>query len=168
MRPWTVVACVLAATAASGCTGAGEVRVPSRPPRPVEDVDEIIVQLTPPTAVNWDNLPGPDGLQAQIHFFRLDEDLAVTIAGTLEMALYEGRAGPREIEREPPLHVWKYEGDGLRRRLAKTLVGWGYGVRLGWGDRCPKSGSVTLLARYHSPSGGTKTSETIHVPLGPK
>ena len=169
MRRWIDLSVFLVPLAAMvGCQDFGKVRVPGRPPRPVDRVDEIIVQLTPPTAMNWDDTPGPDGLQARVHFFRADEDLAVTIRGTLELALYEGRVGDRALVDEKPFRTWKYEGDVLRSHLEKTLVGWGYGMRLGWGHQPPASGSVTVLARYHSQEGQVKTSRPLHVALEPK
>jgi hypothetical protein len=167
MMRWIAAGLFVAATTAGGCQGFGEVRVPARPPSPVDRVDEIILQLTPPTAMNWDDVPGPDGLRAQVHFFRVDEDLAVTIKGTLELALYEGRLGQDPAVGQP-FRVWKYQGDDLRSHLERSPVGWGYGMQLGWGRDCPKSGSITLLARYHSPQGQVKASRPLLVALEPK
>ena len=172
MKRWIASRALLAlAVAAGGCQDLGAVRVSSRPPRPVRRVDVVILQLTPPTAMNWDNVPGPDGLQARIHFFRADEPLAVTVDGEGEVALYDGRSAEADANAPGPseaLRTWNYRGGDLESLLSRSLVGWGYGVRLGWGERSPKTGSVTRLARYHAPDGEVTSSRPLSVAVGPK
>jgi len=168
MTRWIATALLACLVWAGGCQGMGDVNVSRRPPRPVDEVDEIIMSLSPPTALNWDSMPGPDGFETQVHFFQLAEPFSVTVKGSVEFALYEGRATPQTLADAEPFHVWRFEGDELGKHLGRSIVGWGYGLRLDWGRKAPTASSVTLLARYHPPGGQVKSSQPIHLAMRPK
>lgn len=158
----------LLASAAGGCQNPGRVNVGNRPPRPVDRVDEIVLRLTPPAPVNWDDKPGPDGLQVQINFFRIDEPLSVTVKGSIDLALYEGHVRPEDLASAKPLHTWPFSGVQLAGLAGKSAVGWGYAMRLPWGDRPPSGATATLAARYRSADGNIKACQPLYVPLGPR
>ncbi len=155
-------------SAALGCQDPGRVRVHNWPPRPVDRVDEIMLRLTPPAPVNWDDKPGADGLQVQINFFQVDEPLSVTVKGSLDLALYEGHIQPEDIAAAKPLHTWPFSGVQLAGLAGKSAVGWGYAMRLPWGARPPAGVTATLAARYRSGGGNVMTSKPLYVPLGPQ
>jgi len=146
-----VAAAVLLA-AASGCAQQGKNVLTKRPPRPVARVDRIVLPTQDP--VNWDGRPGADGLAVQVYFFRRPPAtaLAVTVTGTLHLALYEGPSAGDDPQAQPLL-TWKFTAKELDTCLARAAWGWGYALRLGWGDRPPEASVVTLTARYVPPEG---------------
>lgn len=150
-----------------GCGQPGKVEVSADPPRPVDEVDEITVSLSPPTPVNWDDKPGPDGLHVRVYFFRIAQPLPVTVAGTLEFLLYAGKIKGGGTDARP-LRVWTFTPNDLRNHLGRGIVGWGYGMRLPWTDSPPAAPSLTLLARYRPAGGQARSSAPIHVAMGPR
>ena len=155
-------------SAAPGCQDTGRVKVHNWPPRPVDRVDEIVLRLTPPAPVNWDDRPGHDGLQVQVNFFQIDEPLSVTVKGSLDLALYEGRVRPEDLAAAKPIHTWPFSGAQLAGLAGKSAVGWGYAMRLPWGSRSPAGTTATLTARYRSADGNVKAAKSLYVPLGPQ
>ena len=109
------------ASAATGCQDTGRVKVHNWPPRPVDRVDEIVLRLTPPSPVNWDDKPGPDGLQVQINFFQIDEPLSVTVKGSLDLALYDGHVLPEDLAAAKPIHTWPFSRVQAGRAWWKSL-----------------------------------------------
>jgi hypothetical protein len=157
----------LAAALAGGCGEPGPTKVSAEPPRPVEHVDQITLSLSPPTPVNWDDRPGPDGVQVKVYFFRVDQPLPVTVGGTLEFLLYEGRIERGGFEGVEPFRVWRFGPEALPSYLGRGLVGWSYAMRLGWGANPPAARSLTLRARYLPPDGPAKDAAPMHVAMRP-
>jgi hypothetical protein len=141
---------VLLALVAGGCAPESK-----GPPAPVAVVDVVQLDASPPTALSWDESPGPDGVQVLVRMYRVSEDKTetVTVSGTLEFLLFEGIVPPDALSRAQPFHTWTYEGPELRQFVIRNLGLWGYGLRLGWGGHVPRSDKVTLTARYTPPSG---------------
>jgi len=152
----------------AGCHRTGRVKVHDWPPRPVDHFDEIVLRLTPPAPVNWDDRPGADGVQVQMNFFQVDKPLSVTVKGSLELALYEGRIKAAHLASARPLHTRTYSGSKLAGFAGKSAFGWGYAMRLAWHDRPPTGKIATLVARYRSRDGNVKASSPLYVPLGPQ
>jgi len=150
-----------------GCGHSGRVRVQNSPPRPVADVDAVGLRLTPPSPVNWDDRPGADGLQVQVNFFRLDEDLSVTVKGARELTLFEGNLKANQLAGARVLQTWRFNAADLSTFCGKSAFGWGYAMRLPWGASPPSGSNATLIAKYISPTGRTIAAEPIVVPLGP-
>ena len=168
MRRAFRVAAILAAGMLAGCPNGGKVEVSDRPPRPVDRIDELVVRVTPPTPMNWDDVPGSDGLQVQVNCFQREEPLSVTVRGTLEFLLYEGRATLAQLADRQPLKTWQFDGLNLTGHAGRSIVGWGYAMRLPWGRPGPRSSSVTLLTRYRPIDGDVKTSRPLQVAMEPK
>jgi hypothetical protein len=153
----------------AGCGGGrGALRVQDYAPRPVDKIDVIGLRLTPPAPVNWDERPGADGLQMQVNFFRQDEALSVTVRGSLELTLYEGKLRPEQLAAARPLRTWRFEGAELSTYCGKSAFGWGYAMRLPWGASPPPGANATLGSRYTSPGGRVVAGRPIIVPLGPR
>jgi len=163
-----VTAGLLAMAAWTGGCQTTPVTVSSLPPRPVDKVDKVALRLSPPMPLNWDDMPGLDGFQAQVNLFQLDRPLSVTVDGALEFMLYEGHGTAQVLAGKEPFRTWSFQGPDLRRCLGKSLFGWGYAMRLGWGGGAPRSSSVTLIARYRPVKGRDVSSDPLHVAMVPK
>ncbi len=137
----------------------------SEGPRPVTRIEWIDLHVMP-TAVNLDDVPGPDGLRAQVFLYQLARPEPVTVDGTLEMLLYEGNIPAASLDKHEPFHVWRFDAAELRGMLIRKLGLWGYSMELRWGRRAPTAAAVTLEARYSRPGGKTIHSVPSAIPLG--
>ena len=153
--PW--FQCVVAAAVMiglAGCKPSGQIRPSSRPPeapKPVSRIDAI--ELTAmPTALNFDNIPGPDGIQVRIFCYQLNTPTAVLVSGTMEVLMFEGNVPPEGLGAKP-FHIWKFTGEELSAYRQPSMVGWGYGLQLLWGTHMPTAPMVTVAARYTPPGG---------------
>jgi len=154
----------LALMLCAGCPGQGQ--MPGKtPPPPSSRIDKIVVQSAP-TAVNWDQRPGPDGLVVSVHLFNDSSDLPVLGKGTMEFKLYEGTLGEGQLAEAKPLMEWRYSGSLLANCVFRSPIGWGYGMQLGWGSNAPKTESVTLTATYAPPTGPAIAAKPIVIPVG--
>jgi hypothetical protein len=162
--PALVSAIALALLAAVGCKPHN---VSERPPPPVTHVDRLVLP-TSPQPVNWDQHPGADGLVVQVFGFRVSEPLPVTVKGSMEFLLYEGLPPAEGSHQTPALHTWRFSGDDLPSYLVRAAWGWGYAMRLGWGEKAPKTTSATLRARYVPPTGPVVEAKPVIIPVGPR
>jgi len=78
---------------------------------------------------------------------------AVTVKGTLEFLLFEGRTHQEELSAAQPFITWSYPSEEMPLHLFRTLGIWCYRMQLGWGTKVPKSSTITLVARYRPPGG---------------
>ncbi len=157
---WSLL--ILVSLAAVGCGPAG---LHPDAPRPVARIDAIELRAMP-TAVNWDDDPGPDGLRAEVYCYRVDQPEPMPIEGVLEFVLYEGRLRRSELAAAEPILIWRFTDRELSQMLVRRMGLWGYAVQLGWGDRVPQSASVTLVARHRSPEDGLVQSAPISISMG--
>ncbi len=146
-----------------GCTG-GTQKVSSTPPPPVDEVDRII-PLISPSPVNWDGRPGADGLEVCVHFFRYSQGLPVTVRGSLEFVLYEGVIGVKDLPSAKPFRSWRFSSEELKAHRIRRMMGWGYAMRLPWGNAPPTASAVTLLVRYTPLKGRPVSSDPTAIPL---
>ena len=165
--PAAAAAAVVVLATAAGCVQKKNV-VTKRPPRPVDQVDRVVLPTQDP--VDWDGRPGPDGLAVQVYFFLRPPATAlpVTVTGRLELDLYEGE--PADNTNPQPLLSWSFSAAELQAYRARAAPGWGYALRLGWGDRPPKASFITLTARYLPPEGkGMPVSaKATTISIGPR
>jgi len=145
----------------------GPQKVGAVPPQAVADVDDVLVRILP-AALNWDESPGPDGLQVSVLFFRRGGALPVTVSGTLEFLLYEGNVARRAVAVADPFYTWRFSAREMKGYLVRGTVGWGYAMRLAWGGKAPAAGTITLVARYSPPEGRALYSAPVAVALEPK
>lgn len=169
-KPLLICAALSLAALLAGCPGPGAPAPgPSAmPPAPVDAADDMIVQ-TPPHAASWDGDATPDGLDVQLYFFVYRAQPPVTVQGRVEFLLYEGILQPADLPKQPPAYTWVFTGDLLRSRQARSTVGWGYAMQLGWGKNPPQTSSVTLLVKY-TPNQGAPIifSKPITIAVGPR
>ena len=139
------------AAALAGCNG-GAATVSATPPRAVDEVDDILI-LAGPTATNWDNRPGADGLDVNVYLYRYARDLPVIVKGTLEFTLYEGVVRSEDLAEARHFRKWRFDADSLKQCMGHSQAGWGYRIRLSWSPAVPATTSVTLASRYVSRGG---------------
>lgn len=152
------------ALALIGCDAAPKT-VGATPPAPVAVADEMLLRASSP-AVNWDDDPGPDGLMVRVDLFRHPGALPVMVKGTLEFILYEGVVASGALSRAKPFRTWRFAGKELEPFRSRSMVGWGYVIRLAWGQQRPGTSSVTLWARYLSPGGQAISDEPVTINTG--
>jgi len=140
--------------------------VGNSPPRPVEEVQVVHMDVTPPTPLNWDNRPGADGVQIRV-FFEGSGTLPVTVSGSVEAQLFELAQGKTEGEAlsGKPFKVWSYTPGELNGFLARTQYGWAYVLVLAWGDQVPKTGRIVLRVAYRSPAGRVNFSSPVTIQM---
>jgi hypothetical protein len=69
-----------------------------------------------------------------------------------------------EVPALKPASTWAFAGPALTACLARSIVGWGYAMRLGWQVAEPQADTVTLVACYRPPGGKpTYSRPPIHV-----
>jgi len=166
MRCVAYILLVLAAAIALGCDG-GRARgwAAESPPKPVAEVDAVELWAAPPAAINWDEVPGPDGVQVRLYLYRVEDPEPVLVEGSVEFRLYAGRVRPDAAPAPEPIKVWRMTPEDLAVRRIRSLVGWGYAARLGWGGEMPKTPAVTVQAIYHPPEGLPVASAPLSIAL---
>jgi len=145
----SAVSLMLAALWAGGCG-------PPQPNIPVGPVDRVTL-MTTPTPLNWDHELGPDGLQVDVFLFHVTRKkvLAVRADGNLEFLLFEGPVRPKDLSSTKPFHTWRFTPPQLSPYMYRDRAGLGYRLRLPWGNKVPRSASITLAARYVPLKGQT-------------
>jgi len=114
---------------------------------------DVIQLMTPPTAINWSDQAGPDGVPVTVYLFRRDRAEPVTLlSGEITFLLYEGRVGMEALRRDP-LHSWTFSAQQMQTVLSESMFGLCYKVPLAWGTRVPRSANITLIALYQPPGG---------------
>lgn len=157
------------AVAVAGCEdpgGSGSLR----PPAATVDVTGFSLSSSP-TALNWDDKPGPDGVIARVQFFRTgphDEIRSVPVQGELEFLLYERRVPADELAQTKPSFTWQFPPEKLPDYLGKQMGMWAYQMQLDWREKPPKATVVTLVARWKSPGGTWKYSDPTLVAVALK
>jgi hypothetical protein len=155
---------VLTAAVLGGC-GSMRRGVSQTPPEPVDRVDAINLWAVPPAAINWDDVPGPDGIQVNVFLYQADRAEPVLIKGTLEFVIFEGRRPREGLEGDTPFRTWTYTEQELATQEMRGPAGWGYMAQLGWGKDVPQSAVVSLFVRYVPPKGAPVASSPIIIPI---
>ena len=162
-----VTLAVVTAAGLLGCNGQANT-LANRPPRPVDFPDEIELTASP-WGVNWDGIPGADGLVVRVRLYRVRgiKVELVPVKGALEFSLYEGKVSSDARGKAKPFRTWRFAGKELERFLARDGAGWGYTVPLGWGETGPATSSVTLTAQYVPPRGRAMPAERVILTMRP-
>jgi len=165
MKP---LACSLAVAALllAGCgPETGRLRPGPNLPTAVDRIDAMELWAAPPAAVNWDDTPGPDGVQVRLYAFQVRRAEPVLVDGTVEFRMYAGRILAGSDTRPEPFKVWRYSSDDLAVRRFRDRIGWGYATRLGWGGPVPEAPVVTVQATYKPPDGPEVYSAPVSIAL---
>ena len=162
-RPLTVWLLAGLAAAAPGCVEPDASLKPVR----VTHVDEVTL-FALPAALNWDNRPGPDGVQIIVHLYRHPPAAPVLATGALEFLLFEGPIPRDKLPTAKPFHVWPFTASQLEPYVGRSMAGWGYALRLPWGSNVPTSASITLAARYIPSAGPPLYSAPTTIAMKPR
>jgi hypothetical protein len=115
---------------------------------PPADIQELNL-LSTPMAMNFDGVPGPDGVSLRIYAGTAREPKCVAItSGTLEILLYDGLVSAGELATARPLHIWKYPAEELPRHAQRASIGWSYVLTPLWGADRPTKNRASVVARY--------------------
>ena len=134
---WMLVGCVSDRRAPTGAAPSSK--------GPVEQIHVI----TGPTALNFDQVPGPDGFQARVYATSAKGAATVSIVnGTLEVMMFDGLLKDENPASAKSLRVWTYTASELKRYGQKTSVGFAYVLTLLWGEARPTQDKITIVARY--------------------
>ena len=135
---------------------------------PLPRVDKIELESFP-SAVNLDEVPGPDGVSLKLRLYSLDTPLAFALSqGDMEFVLYEGSIKEAEIGAAVPFHIWRFSAKQISQSGRKTIVGWQYAMSLNWDTNVPTSSTVTLVARIPRPGTGPIYAKPVHLAMGPR
>ncbi len=164
MKPLAYIALCIGTLGLIGCGDqAGKANM-LQPPELVQRVDAITL-MSMPSAINFDHIPGPDGLRVQAMLFQAGRDEPVLGSGKLQFLLYENKITPSQLHTLQPLLTWTYSGQKLARHTGKGMVGWGYAMELRWGSRRPKSKTISVAARYVFPDRRSIYSSPIVIAM---
>lgn len=132
-----------------------------------QDVDAIELYVLP-VVLDWDKVPGPDGIQARAMLFRFSEAPPVRLSrGTLDFLLYRGRLKAEDLATATVFHTWSFTPAEIAPSLERNIVGDGYTLRLAWGAHVPDGEFVTLVARYVPSKGAPVRSAPVTLLMKP-
>jgi hypothetical protein len=114
--------------------------------------------ITLPVALNLDGKPGLDGFSLKVFANDAHNPKPVPIrSGTLEILAFDGTLA-RKTNLPPPLRIWSFSAEDLKRHEFRAGIGTGYEMTLAWGTNRPTQRMITLGARYTSPAGSVTLS----------
>jgi len=164
-----LLALAIVSVSAAGCSRAAWSwpwgRPAGAPPNPVDSVDHIDLWAVPPAAINWDDMPGPDGVQVSVLLYQEATPQPVRVKGSLEFSMWAGRLHGSDIATAQPFQTWSFDARELIALQIRGPAGWGYGARLGWGSKRPNSQVVTVRARYVPLNGSPVSSAPILIAM---
>jgi len=130
-------------------------------------VDRVDLHAAP-TAMNWDDRPGPDGIATQVYLYRVTNGKVSTVpvAGALEFVLYDGNVSQPEMAGRSPWRTWRFAPGDVAQYAARNMIGGHYAVPLRWGPRSPRGPLVTLMVRYEPRQGKPLSSKPMGVRVG--
>ncbi len=132
------------------------------------DVQSIHV-FAVPVAVNLDRNPGPDGFSIRVYARGAKSSKGVRLhGGTLEVLMFDGLVSAMETPPVEPLRTWRFTGTELKQHLGRSAVGEGYRFTLGWEHARQTQGRISLVTRYHPPSGAAIASAPASVSTSAK
>jgi hypothetical protein len=121
-----------------------------------------------PVAVNFDGVPGPDGLSLRLYAGNPRDLKRVAIAsGQVEILLFDGLVRGEALVSTQPWQAWTYTPQQLARAAQKTSVGVSYVLTPLWKGAPPASKQVTCVARYLRPSGKALYSSPVILFVNP-
>lgn len=107
-----------------------------------------------PNAMNLDSRPGPDGFGIRFYLTQNGKARGVEMRqGRLDVLMFDGAVPEAEIPASQPLKVWSFTPQQLAPVAGTSALGMGYLLTLNWGTTRPRMTGITVVVRYHPPSG---------------
>ncbi len=120
-----------------------------------------------PVALNLDSKPGPDGIGVRVFMTPAGRARGTEMhEGRLDVLMFDGVVTETDFTRTPPLKVWSFTAQQLAPVVGSSALGIGYQLALNWGQSRPHVTSVTVVARYHPPSGPDLFSTPNSISVG--
>jgi len=128
---------------------------------PATRVDALRL-VTTPSAQNFDGKPGADGFLVKVYALsQLDPKAIPITSGRIEIALFEGVLTGGIPEGRKPERTWQFDAETLPSHASRSFVGIGYTFSVRWDEDTPKTGDLTLLARYLDSDGREVTTAPV-------
>jgi hypothetical protein len=135
---------------------------------PSPQVDKLELESLP-SAVNLDDVPGPDGIKLALRLYSLKQPLAFVLQkGEIEFVIYEGTVKEADIAAASVFHSWRFNASDIAGSGKKTLVGWQYSLSLNWLGHVPSTQVITLVARIPRPGESPLYARPVHLAMGPR
>ena len=120
-----------------------------------------------PVALNLDSRPGPDGIGVRIYLTAAGRAQGIEMhQGRLEILMFDGALSDEALGASKPRKTWIYSPQQLAPAVGSSALGTGYQLALNWGQDRPRSGAVTVVARYLPPSGPPLVSTSSSIAVG--
>jgi hypothetical protein len=163
---WLVCLPCVAALGLTACATGGGRKERASTGRGGTAIQEINL-FSAPVALNFDGIPGPDGLSLRIYAGNPREPKSLPIKrGALEVIVYDGMLSAAQVGPAAPLHVWSYPAEDLPRYSRTGSIGISYLLTPLWGKDKPTKNRATVVVRY-VPAEGPKiysSPTVIYVP----
>ncbi len=131
-----------------GCASS-KPKIPRKETGPAKIVQIHLLAI--PFAVNFDQVPGPDGFVVKVYAVDPSQPKPVAIPdGTLELLMFDGILKDNDPNISKPRRTWSFSVKDLNHFITKTSIGTGYQLAARWGDSKPKGDKISVIARYTS------------------
>ena len=153
VRRTVVVGLVGLALAAAGCSSTGGAGRSGGSGGGRGGIEEIHL-FGYPNAMNLDSRPGPDGFGIRFYLTQNGKARGVEMRqGRIDVLMFDGAVPEAEIPASQPLKVWSFTPQQLAPVAGTSALGMGYLLTLNWGTTRPRMTGITVVVRYHPPSG---------------
>ncbi len=119
----------------------------------IAKVDELNL-VAMPVAVNFDAVPGPDGIVIKV--FPVDDSQpkpGAIKSGSLEVLMFDGYFDAAKLAASQYRHLWSFTANQLKPYEFTSTIGTGYNLTLPWGNDRPREDKISVVVRYRSPQG---------------
>jgi len=107
--------------------------------------------------LNFDAPPTrePQGLKFSVFLTASDRELGVFGDGTIHVDLFQTQGTPDSAANRVHLKRWSFNAEQARPFRAKkpTRYGWGYGLRLPWGDLDVRGKEIQIIVSFERRDG---------------
>jgi hypothetical protein len=153
LRRTVVVGLAVLALAAAGCSSTGGAGRSGGSGGGRGGIEEIHL-FGYPNAMNLDSRPGPDGFGIRFYLTQNGKARGVEMRqGRIDVLMFDGAVPEAEIPASQPLKVWSFTPQQLAPVAGTSALGMGYLLTLNWGTTRPRMTGITVVVRYHPPSG---------------
>jgi len=150
-RPLLVAIWLLASIVLAGC---------AQHPQPISRVDAITV-IPSSVAMRDPKQRGPSGLLVGVEFYNFGMGGSMPVRGDIVIAVFPGHLKSEAIQADDAFAGWAFQAEDVQDRLDLSRTGWGYFLKLPWGDRTLQGAKYTVVVQHRSPLGEVVTSDPV-------